>query len=90
VETLAAQLIGASDELSTFELEGADVLQPADLVVAPGEHLQQGLQPEAVDSDALGQQPDQRLGARRQGLDPLCVVDCTLVLVEVLKLFADS
>ena len=90
MELLTAQLVTTSHELPTLQLEGADVLKLAHLVVAAGEHLEHRLQSGAADPDALSQQPDEGLGARRHGLDPLRVVGGLRMLVEVMEMFADA
>ena len=83
VQQLAAQLEVAGDAGPTVEGEGPHVLEPADSVVAAGQHLQRGFLGGARRVEALGQQPDQRLRARDQRIDPLGVVGTSRTLGQL-------
>jgi len=67
----AGELVVAGHAGSPVEPGRAEVLQVAPAVVAAGEHLEEGLGLGAGGPEALGQQADQRFGARHEGLDAL-------------------
>src|SRR5688572_15887642 len=90
MELLSTQLEATSHELTTLQLEGANILEPANLVVAAGEYFEHRLWSGAGDPDAFCQQPDEGLRARRHGLDSLRIVSCLRILVEMLEILADS
>ncbi len=89
MQPLSVQEKAAGDELRLLAKEGLHVLERAHLVIASGEHFEQGFRAGTAGLDARCEQPDDGLGQGDHRVDVLRPVLGVGMLVEVVQVLAN-